>query len=372
VLYLIPRYLPSLPSELAPDWDTFVTDWCLGVPPVLSPDEVVQALDTLKRLLPIRFEQLRLHSDRGLGVVLPFIDLGSVTTACEELPGFHKLLSRLEMSDGSAISEAHYAAALVHAGCLPELEPQIGTGLLDTAIDWEGDRIYSEVIAPERAKDIVAAHADVQTLAGALCGAISGIVVEVLLHCDIGPDTLTRILDTLHDLPAGAPRTVEGFATIVQQTGVVPLIVSPSLPSPGIDPVLAAAVGRVEGLKATAGIVRMPLLDTRVRRLLSAELHHFSRDTRNILAIDISGVSIGPKNWAPLIQRSFQPNQNRRIGAVVFFSRGLVGIPLATRQIWAVVANEHAYCPIPRTFLDKLTSFDESLYFCGVPIPETV
>jgi len=95
----------------------------------------------------------------------------------------------------------------------------------------------------------------------------------------------------------------ESFATIVQQPGVLPLVVSSSLPSPGIDPILAAAVVRVEGLQATAGIVRMPLLDVRVRRLLSAELHHFSRDTRNILAIDISGVSIGPKNWAPLIQR---------------------------------------------------------------------
>ena len=368
----MPHYSPSLPSELGSDWDTFVTDWCLGIPPVLSPNEVVQALDTLKRLLPIRFEKLCLNTDRGLSVVLPFIDLGSVITACEELPGFHKLLSRLEMSDSSAVSEARYAATLVHGGCIPELEPQVGTGLVDTAIDWKGDRIYSEVISPERAKAIVAAHADVQSLAGALCGAISGIMVEVLLHCDIGPDTLTRILDTLHDLPAGVPRIVEGFATIVQQPGVVPPVVSPSLPSPDITPVLAAAVARVEGLQATVGIVRMPLLDARVRRLLSAELHHFSRDARNILAIDISGVSIGPKNWAPLIQRSFQPNQNRRIGAVVFFSRRLVGIPLATRQIWAIVANEHAYCPIPRAFLDKLLSFDESLYFREVPVPKAV
>jgi hypothetical protein len=290
-------------------------------------------------------------------------------TACEELPGFHKLVPRLEMSDGSAVSEARYAAALVRAGYSPELEPQVATGLLDAAIDWEGGRIYSEVIAPKRAEAIVAAHADVDALAGALCGAISGIVVEVLLHSDIGPETLPRILASLHDLPTGVPRTVEGIATIVQQPSAVPPMVSPLLPSSGSDPVLAAAVGRVEGAQATAAVIRIPLLDSRARRLLSAELHHFSRDTRNILAIDLSGMSIGPKNWAPLIQRSFQPTQNRRIGAVVFFYHGLAGIPLATRQMWAVVPNEFAYCPIPLAFLDKLVSLDESLYFRGVPPP---
>ena len=145
---LIPRRLPSLPSELAPDFDTFVADWCLGVSPVVSRDEVAQALNTLKRVLSSHFERLRSRSDRGLGVVLPFIDLGSVVAACEELPRFHRLVPRLEMSDGSAVSEARFAAALVHAGYSPELEPQAGTGLLDAAIDWEGGRIYSEVIAP--------------------------------------------------------------------------------------------------------------------------------------------------------------------------------------------------------------------------------
>ena len=183
---------------------------------------------------------------------------------------------------------------------------------------------------------------------------------------------LPRILASLPDLVSGVPRTLEGFATIVQQPGAVPLVLSPSLPSPGMDPVLAAAVGRVEGTQATAGVIRMPLLDSRARRLLSAELHHFSRHTRNILAIDISGVSIGPKNWAPLIQRSFQPNQNRRIGAVIFFCRGMVGIPPATRQIWASVANEHAYRPIPTVFLDKLMSLDESPYYRGVPAQPAV
>jgi hypothetical protein len=264
------------------------------------------------------------------------------------------------MNDASAVSEACYAAALVRGGYSPEMEPQVGTNLLDAAIDWAGGRIYSEVIAPERSEAIVAAQTDVKALAAALCNAVSGVAVEVLLQCDIDSSTLPRVLAALHDLPVGTVRTVGGFASIVQYPGVTPFVVTPSLPSHGTDPVLAAAVGRVEGAQTTAGIVRMPILDGRARRLLSAELHHFSRDTRNVLAIDIGGVSVGPKNWLPLIRRSFQPNQNRRVGAVVFFSRALVGLPLAIRQTWAIVDNEHAYCPIPRAFLEKLISFDES------------
>jgi hypothetical protein len=323
----------------------------------------------LKRILPSHFEKLRSKPGRGLSVILPAIDLGLILSSCEELPGFSKLISRIDMAEASAISEARYAAALIRTGYSPELEPQVGTSLLDNSIDCEGIRIYSEVIAPERAKAIVAAHADVEALAGKLCGSIDGIVVEVLLHSDIGPDTLPRIRACIHHLPVGDPQTVDGFATIVLKPGIPPLLLGPSLPSHGMDPVLAAAVGRVEGVQVTAGIIRMPLLDTRARRLLSAELHHFSPDMHNILAIDISGVGISPKNWAPLIQRSFQPAQNRRIGAVVFFSQAMVGIPLAIRQKWAVVFNEYAYCPIPQIILEKLKSLDESRYYQGVPPP---
>lgn len=364
---MVTRSQSTLPLEIAPSWDAFIAEWCLGSPPILPPNIVIEALDALKRISPSQLNKLCAKSTRGPAVILPYIDLGSQLKSCEGLAGFHKLLPRIHQSDRSAFSEIHYAAALTRGSYLPELEPQVGTGFLDAAVDWEGGPIYTEVITPERAEEIVAAHADVQALATALCSAISGIVVEVLLHTDISPDTLRCILASLQGLPNDVPRTIEGFATVLQKQGSVPLILSPSLPSIGSSPIIAAAVGRVDGAQATAGIIRMPLLDSRARRLLSAELHHFSPKLRNVLAIDITGVSIGPKNWAPLIQRSFQPTQNRRVGAVILFSSALCGIPLAIRQVWKVVLNQYAYQPIPGAFLDVLTSQDESSFIGAAP-----
>jgi hypothetical protein len=260
-----------------------------------------------------------------------------------------------------------YAAALAEAGCTLALEPDSGAAVRDTEVEWEGGSILTEVIAPDRAEAIVAAQSDLESFAKNLCDGIAGVVVEVLFESDVTLDAVDRVRSLLPNVAPDSPLRVDGFATIAQRAGTVPLQLGPTVPYAGTDPILGVGSGRVDGapggVSASGVIARMPLLDSRARRLLAAELHHFSRDTRNVLAIDLTGVSVGPKNWAPLIQRSFQPGQNRRIGAVIFFSRGLGGDPLAPRQAWSVVPNEYAYRPIPEAFLRLIGGLDHSKYF---------
>jgi hypothetical protein len=355
----------TLAAAFGRSWDYFVSNWCLGVPPVVPEAEAIAALEALDRLCPNYVAAVVSGPTRGLAVVAPAIDFGRVLQRCERMPGFEKILPRLQRGDRSACSEAHYAAGLGIIGCNPEIEPPLEGAVLDTAVDWRGTRVYSEVISPERADAIVAAQTDVQLLASAVRDAALGFVVEVLLETDITPETHAAVLRSLQGLPLDEPTRIEGLATIVRRAASVPLQVGPTIRYEGAGPVVAAAAGLVHGGVGAAGVVRMPICDSRARRLLAAELHHFSRETHNILAIDITAVTIGPKDWAALIRRSFQPAQNRRIGAVVFFSRGLVGIPLAARQIWAVVVNEHAYRAIPADFLEAIASLDESAHFRG-------
>jgi hypothetical protein len=52
-----------------------------------------------------------------------------------------------------AFSEAQYAAALRAVGCAPEIEPKLERAVLDNVVEWNGVRIYSEVISPERAAE---------------------------------------------------------------------------------------------------------------------------------------------------------------------------------------------------------------------------
>jgi hypothetical protein len=359
----------TLPLEFGPSWDAFVAEWCLGTPPVLSEIEVVGALETLKCLIPERFRDLISGPGRGLAFVLPAIDLGRILQACEKMPGFHKILARLQRHDRSAFSEAQFAEALSRIGCKLELEPRLGGAVPDTAIDWHGVRIYAEVISPEHADAIVSAHSDVRDLANAIKDIVPGCVVEVLLETDINPEVSAAVLRAVNALSGDQPTRIEGLATLVRRPASIPLQVGPTLNYTGLGPVVGTAAGliegRVDGVVGAAGIVRMPVLDSRVRRLLAAELHHFSKDSYNVLAIDITAVTASPKDWAPLIQRSFQPAQNRRIGAVIFFSSGMAGTPLATRQRWAVVPNKYAYRTIPADLLAGIAALDEDIYYRG-------
>jgi len=281
------------------------------------------------------------------------------------MPGFAGLLARFRQGERAAFSEANYAAALARIGCSPELEPVLGAGRLDTVVDWHGTRIYSEVISPERAEGIAKVQTDVQALAVGIRDALKGSTVEVLLETDLTPEVHQAIVAAAPGLSLDEVPRIEGLATMVRRSSTLPVQVGPTLPSKGDTPIIAAASASIEAGIGTAGIVRMSILDERARRLLAAELHHFARETHNVLAIDITGVPVSPKNWAPLIRRSFQPGQNRRIGAVIFFSRGLLGDPITTREQWAIVPNPHAYHPIPSDFLAQISSLDESAYFRG-------
>src|SRR5580765_1648870 len=69
----------------------------------------------------------------------------------------------------------------------------------------------------------------------------------------------------------------------------------------------------------------VPVTDTRAKRLLYGESHHFSRDEMNVLVVDVTKIVTSLNAWSHLIARCFQPEQNRRFGAVVLFKSGMTG-----------------------------------------------
>jgi len=56
--------------------------------------------------------------------------------------------------------------------------------------------------------------------------------------------------------------------------------------------------------------------------------------------------------------RCFQPDQNRRFGAVVLFSTGITGEKMSVIENWEVVPNPYAYKPIPESLFRKILSPD--------------
>lgn len=124
-------------------------------------------------------------------------------------------------------------------------------------------------------------------------------------------------------------------------------------------PAIGIVSANTEGHLPSLAMVRLPIDDQRAARLMGAETHQLSPNETNLLAIDVSNVPGGIPDWIPLIQRRFQPNLNRRFGAVVLFSRVNQLHSANIIRGYRVLRNAHAYRPIPDPLLNAITRLDE-------------
>jgi len=131
-------------------------------------------------------------------------------------------------------------------------------------------------------------------------------------------------------------------------------VLSEVWPSPDAAAIIGAAQCSIDNGVRTAGIVRVPVTDTRAKRLLYGESHHSSREEMNILVMDVTRVVSSLKVWSQLIERCLQPEQNQRFGAIVLFSAGISGERMAALQDWRAVWNPYAYKPIRESLLNKI------------------
>ena len=198
-------------------------------------------------------------------------------------------------------------------------------------------------------------HAAIQALATRIRTENAQRKIEVLLSVDLADGVIAAVcaflsqIATSHDIQE-IPGI--GFAIVEPSDGT--LVVSPRIQSAPDTTVLGAASGSSgDGSLAS---VRVPITDHRVQRLLTAELHHFSRDEVNLLVIDVSRSAGSIRGWTPLIERRFQPTQNRRLSGAVVYQ--LVGTMPAMKYQWRALRNPHAYRSIPDALLAALDSLN--------------
>jgi hypothetical protein len=307
----------------------------------------------------------------GLLYVAPLISLGLVLADSERLTGFGPVVTRLRAGEPSAFAELAVAAGLVRIGYPPTLEPPLGESVLDSVVNVDGRSVYIEVISPDTSAEMRAAREDVSQLATALVTSTAGTHTEVLLvgdpegkHAAIAAAAARAPVDEqVHELPGiGQVRRSANVPNVAPNLG-------PIIPNPDPRPVLACGRGQFNQDGGASATVRVPMTDNRAQRLLSAELHHFSRDEGNLLVVAVTRVPGGLDWWLPLVQRWFRPGRNTRVGGVALYDEGLVGAPLAARQRWRVVANPYARVRLPDALLEALRHLDESPAWRGGGAP---
>lgn len=344
-------------AEFGATWVDLVRDWCLGAEPQEPPFTAWLALEALDRLWPEYVDRMVASPTRGLGVVTYAIHLGSILRACEALVGFGPVMKRLRLGEDGALAELFVASHLVRIGYVSELELEaaLGNNRVDASVRVDQTTVYLEVISPERSKTMTEGQVAIQALAARVRAANAGKKIELLLSVDLTDAVAADVCEFLLRAPLSADvQEIQGLGFAIVEPADGTLVVSPRIRSDADTTVFGAASG-FSGDGSLAS-VRMPITDHRVQWLLDGELHHFTRDTVNVLAIDVSHAAGSIRGWTPLIERRFQPTLNRRLGAVVVYQ--LSETHPAIKYRWRALRNPHAYQPVPDSLLMAIESLN--------------
>lgn len=336
--------------------------WYLGASPPIPSNLAWEALGVLERLLPEKIDTLLASGGKGPAIIAPLIDLGFTLKACENLVGFDNVLVRMKQGENAAFSEAHVAAALVKLRYSPELEPHLKGKRLDAVVFVQGEKVYVEVKTPNQSDVTKQTYAAMTALANRLVEQNPGTSVDVYLLVDATSDVADTILSLIECLTPPASDIVHELPSIgYVRYGAFRSDLTAFEPTPNDErlPVLGVASLATRGAVSTRVNVKCRLPDYRAERLMSEAASQFSCEETNLLIMDIPHVQSGIRDWAPIIQRRFQPTRNRRFGAVVLLDK--VTYNAVVRRRWLVLRNPHAYRPPPQKLLVDVASLDESV-----------
>ena len=99
-------------------WHQFLHDWCLDCPLGYGFHDVARAFRALQRHLPEQLHDRLASTGRGVGIVVPLIDLGALLADCDAFQGFQQTLRRLQkkLERRSAYSELVVAQSVTQLG----------------------------------------------------------------------------------------------------------------------------------------------------------------------------------------------------------------------------------------------------------------
>ncbi len=342
-------------ADFGSNWFDFVANWCSGVPPSIPAEHGWGAISLLERLWPEYLDKVLADGAKGIALMVPMIGLGITLEACENLLGFDKILARMKQGEKGAFSEAKFAAALVKLEYNPILEPQLREKCLDALISVGGENVYFEVISPDTCDAIKTAYEEMRGLTQRIIKENVGMDVNIKLLTEPNTSISDSILAYLETLSPSTENTHKmPCVALIKYSTFAPKALSFERKQNDVESpeLFVASYNRTKDGINTRSNVGVSITDERAQRLMSAEADHFSREEINILVMDVSAVPGGIKSWSSLIQRRFQPDINRRFGAVVLLSSYIESTGISARC--SVLQNQYAYKRPPKCLLDAL------------------
>ena len=342
-------------------WTEFVKEWCLGTPPSVGERETRAAFDALSAYWPEYLHRIAASPARGLMLVIPAIDLGWVVGRCSSLSGFSAVFLRAKRGEKSALSELAVAATLVDLGLNPEFEPTVGKKRPDLGIRIANSDVFLELIRPDFSADIRRAQSVIDHVADRLFEAHEPFRTEVVIERELSADDVERLISAIGSATLSAEvRRFEDAARFIKEFTTIAAPVDGMRRISGSGSGMTMFSGKVqtgEQGRTSVTVGGPSFVEDRAHRLLSAEHHHFSRDEANMIVVNTTD-SGRNASWVSLVRRWFQPNRNRRVGAVLLCEQGMIVNPPSIQRNWSFIKNPHAIKPLPREFVGLLETLE--------------
>ena len=339
-------------QDFGDDWAAVLERWARGGPVNVTAELGWAALGALERLMPERLADFYEHDESGNLGFSHLLVLGADLLACEHLEHIDRILARVAGGERGAAVELELLAAVVRSGLAPIVEPELHGKVLDFAVDTDQGRVFFEVVGPALSDEATLLREQLQAASASLFAALtSGERLQVGFLKEPTTSAVAAVRRLIEPLRRSPGVLVEEDSALMRLDPFEAQVDAIDL---GPEPALGAAAFEITGGIGRVVNVTAAISDDRVRRLVAAELHHFSRAHMNILVLQVGAVPGALPRWEPLIRTMFTPSRNTRIGVVLLVERLYDGVVVPGAHIGRVLVNPHARRPVPQPMLDTL------------------
>lgn len=277
------------------------------------------------------------------------------------LNGSDQLAARWQHGFGTegVQTEVRTVARLIRRGVSVELFPKTNGRVCDFRFCRTLEWVYAEVSGRAVSEVQKSTSSLLEAIASAAARAFPGQHAKVAIVGHGDPPAISRIQEWIRStggdcigLEGYARFKLDGFDTAADSDDFFEVVPEPRL--------MAIMLANDEhGILSYKGTAAGTVADYAAERVFQTEAAQLPRTGPGILILDVSTVIDGLEQWAPFIQRRFQPNINTRVSAVVLIRHILKQDGLHSDG--KVFVNPHAAEPLERFCLDDLHAVADGL-----------
>lgn len=354
------------------NYSDIVDDWLSGGKLDFLPDVVVEAFDTVDRVLgPKWIQRSRMQSgtvSRGSAPTSKVVSMGLRLATVEDLSDTKDLIDKLRRGDSSAGSEltAIYLLRARHS-FTTDLYPDVMVGSKKRVPDFrilsdEGEPVYVEVTQAVASQAQKEASAIMSQLASVVPQVSKSFALEVLLNKEpdeVEMDILQRRILEFCQLEGAHQEELRDLGRLLLgETAPGRIVLTDRHQGSGPVQLMLFSAMKGPGEPHRHIMVTMPFSDERAGHMLREEARQLPTDSPGLIIIDVSGTAISPAEWGKLIEKRLHPGQHTRVSGVAIIQNAPHEQDESGQLSFSgrIIFNRHAKYDLPDSVRTTLTN----------------